>query len=137
MNTTQISVSIQPLPNRALLATALGNDVRWQILKELSGGEPRMVMELAKIIGCSRDAASKQLAVLRRAGAVVQGRGRLYSIPKQYLPQPGQPVVDFGHCLLRLDAGGYYTKRARRSCRPAGAYWNRAIGLRGDFSSPA
>ena len=105
MNTTQISVSIQPLPNRALLATALGNDVRWQILKELSGGEPRMVMELAKIIGCSRDAASKQLAVLRRAGAVVQGRGRLYSIPKHYLPQPGQPVVDFGHCLLRLDAG--------------------------------
>lgn len=104
MNPTPIPASVQPLPDRALLATALGNDVRWTILKELSGGEPRMVMELAKIIGSSRDATSKQLAVLRRAGAVVQGRGRLYSIPKQYLPQPGQPVVDFGHCLLRLDA---------------------------------
>jgi hypothetical protein len=22
------------------------------------------------------------------------------------LPAPGQPVVDFGHCLLRLDARG-------------------------------
>jgi hypothetical protein len=23
-----------------------------------------------------------------------------------YFPTPGQPVVDFGHCLLRLDAAG-------------------------------
>jgi hypothetical protein len=37
---------------------------------------------------------------------VVSGRGHLYQIPKQYLPTPGQPVVDFGHCLLRLDAAG-------------------------------
>ena len=105
--TSETSKSTLPrsLPDCNLLAKALGSPVRWKMLKELSGGEPRMVMELAKIIGCSRDAASKQLAVLRRAGAVVQGRGRLYSIPKQYLPQPGQPVVDFGHCLLRLDAG--------------------------------
>ena len=29
----------------------------------------------------------------------VQAHGRLYSIPKQYLPVPGQPVVDFGHVL--------------------------------------
>jgi hypothetical protein len=43
--------------------------------------------------------------MLRRAGMAVQAHGRLYSIPKQYLPVPGQPVVDFGHCLLRLDAG--------------------------------
>jgi hypothetical protein len=44
--------------------------------------------------------------MLRRAGLVVQGCGRLYQVPKQYLPTPGQPVVDFGHCLLRLDAMG-------------------------------
>jgi hypothetical protein len=42
---------------------------------------------------------------LRDAGLVAQGRGQLYQIPKQYLPNPGQPVVDYGHCLLRLDAG--------------------------------
>jgi hypothetical protein len=46
----------------------------------------------------------KHLAALQRAGLAVQERGRLYSIPKQYLPVPGQAVVDFGHCLLRLDA---------------------------------
>jgi hypothetical protein len=29
----------------------------------------------------------------------------VYQLVRQYLPTPGQPVVDFGHCLLRLDAG--------------------------------
>jgi hypothetical protein len=49
---------------------------------------------------------SKHLAVLRKAGAVVQGRGRLYQIPPQHLPSPGERVVDFGHCLLRPDVAG-------------------------------
>jgi hypothetical protein len=49
---------------------------------------------------------SKHLAVLRKAGAVVQGRGRLYQISPQHLIAPGERVVDFGHCLLRLDAVG-------------------------------
>jgi hypothetical protein len=44
--------------------------------------------------------------VLRKAGLVAQGRGRLYQIPKPYLPAPGERIVDFGHCLLRLDAAG-------------------------------
>lgn len=38
----------------------------------------------------------------RRIGGT--GYGKLYTIPKKYLPVPGQPIVDFGHCLLRLDA---------------------------------
>src|ERR1035437_11052902 len=102
----QKTAPVQPLPSLDLLASALGHAARWKILKELSLGEPRMVRELAKVIGCSPDMASKHLAKLRQAGAVVQGRGRLYQIPKQYLPAPGERVVDFGHCLLRLDAAG-------------------------------
>ncbi len=96
----------QPLPDLNLLATALGHSARWKILKELSVGEPRMVRELAKVAGCSPDMASKHLAMLRKAGAVVQGRGRLYQIQSHHLPAPGERVVDFGHCLLRLDAAG-------------------------------
>jgi predicted transcriptional regulator len=76
------------------------------MLKELSAGEPRTIDEMAKVAGCSYDNASEHLAMLRRAGLMVRGRGRLYQVPKQYLPTPGQPVVDFGHCLLRLDAAG-------------------------------
>jgi DNA-binding transcriptional ArsR family regulator len=102
----QKSAPVQPLPSLDRLADALAHPARWKILKELSGGEPRMVRELAKIAGCSPDMTSKHLAVLRKAGAVVQGRGRLYQIPSQHLTAPGEHVVDFGHCLLRLDAAG-------------------------------
>jgi predicted transcriptional regulator len=104
MNMTEIPASIQTLPNRALLVAALANEDRWVILKELTKGEPRMTLELARLIGRSPDATAKQMFMLRRAGLAVQSHGRLYTISKQYLPQPGQPVVDFGHCLLRLDA---------------------------------
>jgi hypothetical protein len=105
MNSYELPASIQPLPNRMWLAAALANPDRWEILKELTKGEPRMTIELARLIGCSADATAKQMFMLRRAGMAVQAHGRLYSIPKQYLPVPGQPIVDFGHCLLRLDAG--------------------------------
>ena len=109
MNTTenqQKTGAVHPLPSLKLLAAALGHTARWKILKELSGGEPRMVRELAKVAGCSPDMTSKHLAKLRQAGAVVQGRGRLYQIPPQHLVAPGEHIVDFGHCLLRLDAAG-------------------------------
>jgi predicted transcriptional regulator len=104
MNPYEIPAAIQPLPNRALVLAAIANESRWIILKELAKGEPRMTKELARLIGTSPDATAKQMILLRRAGLVEQVYGKLYTIPKKYLPQPGQPVVDFGHCLLRLDA---------------------------------
>ena len=103
---TTKSATVTPLPDLELLAGALGNSTRWRMLKELSVGEPRTVGELASVAGCNYDNAGRHLAVLRKAGLVAQGRGRLYQIPKQYLSAPGERVVDFGHCLLRLDAAG-------------------------------
>ena len=97
---------VEPLPDLKRLANALSHPARWKMLKELTAGEPRAIAELAGAGECSYESARKHLAVLCRAGIVVQGRGRLYQIPKQYLPTPGEPVVDFGHCLLRLDAAG-------------------------------
>lgn len=94
-----------PLPDLELLITALGHSTRWKMLKELTCGEARTIDEMATVGGCRYDNASKHLARLVRAGLIVRGRGRLYQMAKQYLPTPGQPVVDFGHCLLRLDAG--------------------------------
>ena len=91
-------------PGLKLLATALAHTARWKMLRELSAGEARSIDELAKVSGCAYANAARHLIVLRRAGLVVQGRGRLYQIPKQFLPAPGQPVVDYGHCRLRLDA---------------------------------
>ena len=102
---TPKNAPVQPLPDLDRLAKALSHVARWKMLKEFSAGEPRTIAELATAGGCSYESAVKHAVVLRRAGLAVQERGRLYQIPKQYLPTPGQPVVDFGHCLLRLDAG--------------------------------
>jgi len=97
---------VAPLPDLERLAGALSHTARWKMLKELTVGEPRTIAELAAAGGCSYESAVKHLVVLRQAGLAVQERGSLYHIPKQYLPKPGEPVVDYGHCLLRLDAAG-------------------------------
>jgi predicted transcriptional regulator len=89
-----------------LMARALAHITRWKMLKELSTGETRSIDEMAKASGCTYANAARHLIVLRRAGLVVQGRGRLYQIPRQHLPTPGQAVVDYRHCLLRLDQVG-------------------------------
>lgn len=72
--------TVQPLPNHALLITAISHATRWKMLKELSAGEPREIAELAAVGGCSYENARKHLAVLVGAGLVTQGRGRLGSI---------------------------------------------------------
>ena len=91
-----------PRPPLAPLLSAIGDSLRWGILSELSAGEPLMVKELAQRLQRTPTVISKHLAILRASGAVVIGRGRLYQIPAQFLPAPGERVVDFGHCLLRL-----------------------------------
>src|ERR1700685_2061997 len=93
-NEASKTATVTPLPDLKLLTSALGNSKRWKILKELTAGEPRSISELASVAGCKYDNAGRHLVVLRNAGLIVQGRGRLYHIPKQYLPTPGQPVVD-------------------------------------------
>ena len=94
-----------PWPDREKLAFALGNYVRWRMIGELASGEPRSISELAGAGGCSYDADIKHLQLLRESGLLSQGRGRLYQVAPQYLPAPGAPVVDFGHCLLRFNEG--------------------------------
>lgn len=94
-----------PLPDEAKLVFILGNHARWKMLRELSDGDTRTIGELAKAGDCSYDSAVKHLILMREAGLVVQGRGSLYQLPAHYRPTPGQPHVDFGHCLIRFNAG--------------------------------
>jgi predicted transcriptional regulator len=95
-----------PRPDLELLVTAISHTRRWKMIKELCCGEPRTIKEMAEVGGCSYDNASKHLGVLFRVGIVVRGRGRVYELAKRYLPAPGKSEVDFGHCVLRLDALG-------------------------------
>jgi DNA-binding transcriptional ArsR family regulator len=95
----------QPVPTIPLdqILTVIGNPVRWRLLRELGNGDQLMVIELAERIGVSNDAASKQMAVLRTAGVVIQGRNRLYQIAPQYLADKTERLLDFGWCLLRMN----------------------------------
>lgn len=81
---------------------AIGSTVRWDILKILAAGEPMGAGELGKLVGCKVTAACAQMRVLVEAGLVERGRGRLYRIPPRFQPTAGQPVLDYGHCVLRL-----------------------------------
>jgi DNA-binding transcriptional ArsR family regulator len=94
-----------PLPASMALSVsaitkALGAGVRWRILAELGKGTPLMVIELAKLTGQSESLISKHMAVLRKAGAVVVGRGRMYEVPAHFRVEPG--VVDFGYGPMRM-----------------------------------
>jgi len=62
-----------------------------------------MVIEIARRIGRKDDLISKHLAVLRQSGLVVTGQAGMYRIPPQFLPAPGQRIVDYGACLLRFN----------------------------------
>jgi DNA-binding IclR family transcriptional regulator len=72
-------------------------------LRELASGEQLMVSELAERVGQSTDATSKNMAVLRNAGIVLQGRNRLYQIAPQFLTNKSERILDFGYCVLRLN----------------------------------
>jgi len=105
MNSIQIPTTAMPLPEPEAMIRAVGHPLRWRMLKALSNGEPQTIGELAAASGCFYDNAIRHLAILKKAGLVAQERGKLYQIPKRFLPTPGQPHVDYGHCLLRMDAG--------------------------------
>jgi DNA-binding transcriptional ArsR family regulator len=95
--------TVAPLPNLELLMFSVSNVARLKILRELSLGEPREIAELASVGGCSYDSTLKHLSALVKAGLLERGRGNLYQIPKQYRVLPGQRILDFGYCVLRLE----------------------------------
>ncbi len=101
MNAPNQASSTPPLLPYKSVAKAVSGPRRWEILAELSDGQPRMVNEIARVVGISKTAASKQLAVLRRLGVVVQTR-RCYQIPAQFIASAEKRHLEFGHCLMRL-----------------------------------
>ena len=94
---------VDPVALKVLLP-AIGTLSRWQILKALGDGQPKMVKEIGAETGLGADLVSKHIAILREAGMVVVGQAGMYRIPARFLPQPGVPLVDYGFVTLRLDA---------------------------------
>lgn len=98
------SATTPTLPLEALLKCISGT-TRWDILRELADGSSLMVSELAKQTSWGADVISKQLAILRKAGIVINPRGRLFEIAPQFLADKTNRLVDFGYCLLRMNVG--------------------------------
>jgi DNA-binding transcriptional ArsR family regulator len=89
------------LPLETLLKCISGS-TRWDILRELADGSSLMVSELAKRTGWGADVISKQLAILRKAGIIINPRGRLFEIAPAFLADKTERFLDFGYCLLRM-----------------------------------
>ena len=81
---------------------ALGDPLRWALLREMASGEPAMVVELARRVRKPASLVSKHLAVLRKAG-LVDIKQRLHFIPRPLIADPDRRVLDLGYCLLRLE----------------------------------
>ena len=110
-----------PVPAAAPEATALleprqglaaaSDPVRHGLLRELAGGAPLPVYELAKRLGRPPDLISKHLRVLRdarlvRAVAPADGDGRkqFHEVPALFRTRDaaGRLALDFGAVLLRF-----------------------------------
>jgi len=80
--------------NRARIFAALGDETRLHLVIKLSGGKPRSISELTEGSKITRQAISKHLAVLRRAGMVRStraGRERLFQLD----PRPLAGMRDY------------------------------------------
>ncbi len=101
-STPVATVAAPPLLPLAPFLAAIGDPLRWSILGELSAGDPLLVKEIAERLGRSPSLISKHLAVLRRGGVVVAGRGNFYQVPKAFPVDATARRIDFGHCELRF-----------------------------------
>ncbi len=90
-----------PIPAQPLL-TAISDPTRWRIMQALLDSEPLPASEIARRLGIPATNISKHCAYLCRAGILVRGFGDLYKI-KPDLLVPGEPSIDLGQILLRLD----------------------------------
>jgi predicted transcriptional regulator len=98
------------VPDMVALLAALGNPVRWQVLRLLATEGPQSVNDLAARVDRAQHSMSKHLQILRAAGAVVMapgtdgdGRKLFHAIPPGCLREGAQgKEIDYGKCVLRL-----------------------------------
>jgi DNA-binding MarR family transcriptional regulator len=103
---SQIMNSQPPMSGRRVFA-ALGSSVRWKLMRELAGGESKSVRQLTTAVRGHRDAVSRHLQIMERAGLVVSQPGVdrryvFYFVPEQF--RRSAEELDFGCCKVKLSA---------------------------------
>jgi hypothetical protein len=92
-----------PVYNRDAVMAAFNHPVRWKIIQTLCD-EPMGAGGIAKVVGGNTSSVAKHMKVLMKAGICEYGKGWFYKMTPQFQPTPGAPrVLDFGHCIIRLD----------------------------------
>ena len=86
---------------------ALGNPLRWEMVRMMAGGRMICARDCAKALGREFDGVSKHLRLLRGAGVVwskpaQNRRFELYYIPETIRRADG--VLDYGICVVRATA---------------------------------
>lgn len=66
---------ITPALDARQVCAALGHRVRWRLVRELRGGEPKSIKQLAAVVRRDADTVGHHLEVLRRAGVVMSQPG--------------------------------------------------------------
>jgi hypothetical protein len=80
-------------------------DCNSKTASELADSGSLMVSEIARRTGWGAAVVSKQLAILRKAGIVINPRSRLFEIAPQFVADKSQRLLDFGWCTLRMNIG--------------------------------
>ena len=93
-----------PAFRRADLYVALGSWQSWRIMSYLATGDGfATISDIAPLIGSRGNAARKQLNRLVDVGILTRGRNKVYKLRAGVQPDRSVPVLDFGHCLIRLN----------------------------------
>jgi len=109
-NDVQVPSASAPIADPAALMQALGNPIRWDVMRRLALDGPQSVSDLAVKEDRGQDSMSRHLALLWKVGAVVavapsdgDTRKQFYAIPPERLRvTAGGKEIDFGACVLRF-----------------------------------
>jgi DNA-binding MarR family transcriptional regulator len=103
MNASTTSKKAESVPSQKLL-TALSSVTRWKILAAILAEGPMGITDLAGVLRSDPSLVAKHVAVLRKAGILYKGRGRLSYLAEHLRPAPGVSEIDFGHFVFRFPA---------------------------------
>ena len=105
--TTPAAPATPPAPpvDRPEFFSALGNPMRWELVKIMATGKALSASEAAKAVGRDFDGVSKHLRILRRARVVASRRGEDERLKLYYIPEANRRmdgVLDYGFCVIKV-----------------------------------
>lgn len=96
---------VAPPANLPDFFAALGNPLRWEMVKMLSSGRAMSATEVAAALHRDFDGVSKHLRVLREAGVLRSRAGEDKRLALFFIPEASRRldgVLDYGSCVIRV-----------------------------------